>query len=206
MARWAPGSPYPSLSEDAEQALLAEPSEYVAATVQVAVGDTVVGPKAVRVKLKGQASFRPLGRKAAFKLKFAKSDRLLGLKKLTLNNMVQDRSMILGERDARSTGDARGHPHPGAPAPRPAPRLRPRLRARPPWHGPARPLSLHDIGLAAAALRRQPGEGVPRLGLSPHQGRAADRLAGRGVPAQELHLRHVGDLSGTRAPSDEGDD
>jgi hypothetical protein len=96
-----------SLSEEAEQALLADPSAYVPGTIQLTVGDRVLGPKATQVKLKGQASFRPLGRKAAFKLKFAKSDRLLGLKKLTLNNMVQDPTMLheaLGYEVLRAAG------------------------------------------------------------------------------------------------------
>ena len=55
------------------------------------------GPLAIGARLKGSASFRPLSGKAAFKLKFAhsvKGQRFLGLKTLTLNNMVQDPSMV----------------------------------------------------------------------------------------------------------------
>jgi hypothetical protein len=39
-------------------------------------------------------SFRDLSEKAAFKLKFKKTEAVLGLRKMTLNNMVQDPSMI----------------------------------------------------------------------------------------------------------------
>jgi CotH protein len=51
----------------------------------------------VEVKLKGQlqGSFEDLGHKAAFKLKFKKAEPFYGgLRKLTLNNMTQDPSMI----------------------------------------------------------------------------------------------------------------
>ena len=56
----------------------------------------------VGIRLKGgTGSFRPLSGKAAFKIKFnfenpkgEKGKKFLGLKKLTLNNMVQDPSMI----------------------------------------------------------------------------------------------------------------
>jgi hypothetical protein len=53
-------------------------------------------PLKIEVKLKGHfnSSFRPLTEKAAFKLKFNKTERYLGLKKMTLNNMVEDPSMI----------------------------------------------------------------------------------------------------------------
>ena len=39
-------------------------------------------------------SFEDIGRKAAFKLKFKKAEPFFGLRKLTLNNMTQDPSMI----------------------------------------------------------------------------------------------------------------
>lgn len=50
----------------------------------------------VEIKLKGkpQGSFEDLGHKAAFKLKFKKAEPFFGLRKLTLNNMTQDPSMI----------------------------------------------------------------------------------------------------------------
>ena len=59
------------------------------------------------MRLKGQSSFRPLGKKSAFKVKFPKANRLLGLKSMTLNNMVQDRSMThetLGYEFLRAAG------------------------------------------------------------------------------------------------------
>lgn len=55
------------------------------------------GPSAITLKVKGQyGSFRclPTGEKAGLKLKFPSGSRPDGLKKLTLNNMVQDPSMI----------------------------------------------------------------------------------------------------------------
>jgi hypothetical protein len=55
------------------------------------------GPSAVTMKVKGQyGSFRclPDGEKAGLKIKFPSGARPDGLKKLTLNNMVQDESMV----------------------------------------------------------------------------------------------------------------
>jgi hypothetical protein len=56
------------------------------------------GPIEVGIRLKGSVgSFRPLTAKAAFKVKvdeYVAGQTLLGLKKLTFNNMVQDPSMI----------------------------------------------------------------------------------------------------------------
>jgi hypothetical protein len=48
------------------------------------------------IKLKGQllGSFQDLSRKAAFKVKFKKTEPCVGLRKLTLNNMTQDPSMV----------------------------------------------------------------------------------------------------------------
>jgi spore coat protein CotH len=50
----------------------------------------------VEIRLKGHVggSFRDLDEKAGFKLKFKKSEPVLGLRKMTLNNMVQDPSMV----------------------------------------------------------------------------------------------------------------
>jgi hypothetical protein len=50
-------------------------------------------PQAVEVRLKGSASFQDLSGKAAFKLKFPKAGPFLGLRKMTLNSMVEDPSM-----------------------------------------------------------------------------------------------------------------
>ena len=83
-----------TLSPEAIQALGDEPKEYVDGRLRLTVGERVAGPKDVEVKLKGNSSFEPIGRKAAFKVKFGKADRLLGLRKLTLNNMANDPSMV----------------------------------------------------------------------------------------------------------------
>ena len=69
-------------------------------------------PIKVGIRLKGGlGSFRELGEKAAFKVKFSyvKKQKFLGLKKMTLNNMVQDPSM-LHERLAYESFRALGVP------------------------------------------------------------------------------------------------
>ncbi len=93
------------LAPEAIDALEEEPDEYVEGTFALAFTDgtpggeeetiELAGPVGVRLK-GGTGSFRPLSGKAAFKLKFNEyaKQRFLGLKKLTLNNMVQDPSMI----------------------------------------------------------------------------------------------------------------
>lgn len=86
-------------------ALEADPTgDYQDGTFSLAATDGTPGgvgafsaPIAVGIRLKGKAgSFRPLGEKSAFKVKFShvSGQRFLGLKKLTLNNMVQDPSMV----------------------------------------------------------------------------------------------------------------
>jgi spore coat protein CotH len=91
-----------TLSPEAIADLEAEPSEYVKGTFAMATtsggpeGEETTltpAPAAVEVRLKGSGSFRPITGKAAFKLKFKKAEAFLGLRKMTLNNMVQDRSM-----------------------------------------------------------------------------------------------------------------
>jgi hypothetical protein len=85
------------LPEASRDALASDPGEYVDATFSLTGPAGSYGPLAIGARLKGSASFRPLTRKAAFKLKFGhsvKGQRLLGLKTLTLNNMVQDPSMV----------------------------------------------------------------------------------------------------------------
>ncbi len=85
--------PQPSM-----EALWADPRTYVAGSFIVAADDLVQGPMPVGIRIKGKlGSFRTLDGKSAFKVKFNFADgdlRFHGLKKLTLNNMVQDRSMI----------------------------------------------------------------------------------------------------------------
>jgi hypothetical protein len=86
-------------------ALEDEPGEYVEGSFRIAEsGGTpaTIGefsdPLTVGVRLKGgSGSFKDLDGKAAFKVKFAEfvpKQKFLGLKSLTLNNMVQDPSMI----------------------------------------------------------------------------------------------------------------
>jgi hypothetical protein len=91
-----------TLSAGAIAALEAVPSEYVKGTFAMATtsggpaGEETTltpTPHPVEVRLKGSGSFRPITGKAAFKLKFKKVDAFLGLRKMTLNNMVQDESM-----------------------------------------------------------------------------------------------------------------
>lgn len=92
------------LSPQSEAALEAEPDEYVEGTFALAETDgTPAGtgdfsaPLTVGIRLKGEASFRGLDEKAAFKVKFnefVKGQKFLGLKSLTLNNMIQDPSMV----------------------------------------------------------------------------------------------------------------
>jgi hypothetical protein len=87
-----------NLSPSAISALEAEPEEYVVGTFSLSETDgspETIGPWAVEVRLKGEGSFKTLAGKAAFKLKFPnKLERPFGLKKMTLNNMVEDPSMI----------------------------------------------------------------------------------------------------------------
>jgi hypothetical protein len=82
-----------TLPSAAISSLGAAPSTYVAATVKV--GATTL--QQVGVRIKGEASLRTLDQKAAFKLKFdefVNGQKLLGLTRLTLNNMVSDPSFI----------------------------------------------------------------------------------------------------------------
>lgn len=85
-------------------ALEAEPDEYAEGTFSLAPSDGTPGgvgpfsaPLTVGIRLKGEASFRGLEGKAAFKVKFnefVKGQKFLGLKRMTLNNMIQDPSMV----------------------------------------------------------------------------------------------------------------
>ena len=87
-------------SDDAWAQLSAQPREYVPVrfTLTDAEGNLVDEPRDAQIRVKGRAgSNRPLNRKPAFKLKFNNVDseaRFLGMKRMTLNNMVQDASMI----------------------------------------------------------------------------------------------------------------
>jgi hypothetical protein len=82
-----------TLTSAAMTSLGSDPSTYVEATVKV--GPTTL--QRVGVRIKGEASLRTLDQKAAFKLKFDEfinGQKLLGLTRLTLNNMVSDPSWI----------------------------------------------------------------------------------------------------------------
>ncbi len=94
------GLPPASIAE-----LEAEPKEYVEGTFSMAETNGTPGsagpfsaPLTVGIELKGNlGSLRSFNQKAAFKIKFDKyveGQRFLGLEKMTLNNMVQDPSMI----------------------------------------------------------------------------------------------------------------
>ena len=119
------------LSAEAEAALELEPDEYVKGTFSMAKTDGTPGgeetlltpsPMKVEVRLKGDASFEPLTGKAAFKLKFKKTERFLGLRKMTLNNMHEDASMI---HETLAYASFRATSRPGA-----ANKLRLRVRQR----------------------------------------------------------------------------
>jgi len=84
-------------SPAALDSLRAKPTDYVNAQITLHDGATAFGPYNVGLKLKGQTSFRGLDGKAAFRVKFDYSvhgQEFQGLKDLTLNNMVEDPSMI----------------------------------------------------------------------------------------------------------------
>jgi len=82
----------------ARTALEAEPDEYVPAALRITAPGRSYGPYEVGIRLKGSiGSFRLLTGKAAFKVKldeFVDDQTLFGLERLTLNNMVQDPSMV----------------------------------------------------------------------------------------------------------------
>jgi len=75
-------------------------ADYQPGTLKLTLTDgTVLGPMDVGIHLKGMwGSHRELSQKAAFKIKINyganTNQRLMGLRKLTLNNMVQDASML----------------------------------------------------------------------------------------------------------------
>lgn len=75
-----------------------ETDEYQHAEITAKVAGVTHSLADVGFRLKGgHGSFRELDGKAAFKVKFnqfVKGQKLLGLKKMTLNNMVQDASMV----------------------------------------------------------------------------------------------------------------
>jgi len=114
-----------TLPKSSEDGLEADPSEYEPGTFsfsymsgppgeEEATTPAVVGNVGIRLK-GGLGSFRKLSEKAAFKLKFnefVKGQKFLGLKKMTLNNMAQDPSMVHETLAYRAFGAA------GVPVPR----------------------------------------------------------------------------------------
>lgn len=94
-----------SLSPTEKAKLEAEPGEYVKGTFEMTKsadgtpsGAEVpfISSRSTEIRLKGNigGSFRDLDEKPGFKLKFKKAEAALGLRKMTLNNMVQDPSMV----------------------------------------------------------------------------------------------------------------
>jgi CotH kinase protein/Lamin Tail Domain len=85
------------LSPESIEALNADPDTYVDGQFSLTAPGASYGPLAVGIRLKGNATFRPLTGKAAFKVKFSQSvpgQRFLGMKHLTLNNMLEDPSSV----------------------------------------------------------------------------------------------------------------
>jgi hypothetical protein len=82
-----------TLPQSSIDALAANPDIYQTGTLRY--GDMVLDN--VGVRLKGRASFQGLDEKPGLKIKvneFVAGQRLLGLKRITLNNMIQDPSMV----------------------------------------------------------------------------------------------------------------
>jgi len=99
------------LPPESLQRLEAEPYEYVPGTLRYRDQEL----RSIGVRLKGEASFREVDDKPAFRLKldeFVSGQRLFGLKRLTLNNDVQDPSSLSQSLVYRLFRAA------GAPAPR----------------------------------------------------------------------------------------
>ncbi len=104
-----------TISESGINALAAWPTAYVDATMTITPTSGSPVTLDVGVRLKGSTSFRTLDGKAALKIKInhtVAGQRLSGLRGLTLNNMVQDRSMVAEAVTARVFADL------GVPAPR----------------------------------------------------------------------------------------
>lgn len=87
-----------TLSDVSIAALAEEPRVYVPGEIAFTIDGEPHPPLEVGVRIKGRAgSFRPLTGKSALKVKVnfsVKGQTFLGLKKFTLNNMVQDKAML----------------------------------------------------------------------------------------------------------------
>ena len=101
--RWTP-----TLSSEAMQALRDEPREARARGFPAGRRRPPLRSRGSAGQAQGPCERSALiDEKAAFKVKFAKTDLLLGLKNLTLNNMAQDPSMVheaLGYEVLRAAG------------------------------------------------------------------------------------------------------
>ncbi len=89
-----------TLPQASQEGLAADRDKYQPGTLSMAETDGTPGgvgafspPTNIKLKLKGSASYRPLGKKSAFKIKFEEAP-FYGLRVMTLNNMVEDPSMI----------------------------------------------------------------------------------------------------------------
>jgi CotH kinase protein len=89
-----------TLPQKSREGLAADRDKYQPGTFSLAETDGTPGeegpfstPVNVKIKLKGSASYRPLSEKSAFKIKFEEAP-FEGLRTITLNNMVEDPSMI----------------------------------------------------------------------------------------------------------------
>jgi hypothetical protein len=104
------------LAPDAIASLDQDPKVYVAGDLTVTVDGQVIALPMIAVRLKGvYGSFRTLEQKAAFLISFDRyvdKQKLLGLEKLAVNNMVQDPSMQREQLDYQLFREG------GTPAPR----------------------------------------------------------------------------------------
>jgi hypothetical protein len=89
-----------TLPQTSREGLAANRDKYQPGTFSLASTNGMPGgegpfspPVNVKIKLKGSASSRPLSEKSAFKIKFEEAP-FRGLKTITLNNMVEDPSML----------------------------------------------------------------------------------------------------------------
>lgn len=87
-----------AMPQSSVDALWDDPRTFVAGTFSMQSEESVQEPIPVGIRIKGRyGSFQTLDHKSALKIKFNFADKELrfqGLKRLTLNNMVQDPSMI----------------------------------------------------------------------------------------------------------------